>query len=118
MNQRTPTLPQFPGDIAPVPAPAPLRSEQPWTVRRTSRPVSRPVKPRLTRRFEIEWLEDDNAVLDEIHVAPALPIFEKAFGAFTHGVLIHTTDGPVAVEDLVPGMHLCLLYTSPSPRDS
>ena len=39
-------------------------------------------------------------------VAPALPIFEQAFGAFTHGVLIQTTEGPVAVEDLIPGMML------------
>lgn len=83
-----------------------LRTEQPWTVRRASRPLTRPQpKARLSRRFEVEWLEDGE-IFDEVHVAPALPIFEKAFGAFTHGVLIQTTNGPVAVEDLVPGMHL------------
>ena len=44
--------------------------------------------------------------MDAVQAAPALPVYEKAFGAFTHGVLIQTSEGPVAVEDLVPGMHL------------
>lgn len=82
-----------------------LRTEQPWTVRRASMPAPQARAARLTRRFEIEWLDGEN-VMDGVHVAPALPVFEKAFGAFTHGVLIQTTEGPVAVEDLVPGMHL------------
>lgn len=82
-----------------------LRTEQPWTVRRASRPAPQPQAARLTRRFEVEWL-DGTSVMDATFVAPALPIFEKAFGAFTHGVLINTTEGPVAIEDLVPGMHL------------
>lgn len=85
--------------------PAGLRAEQPWTVRRATRPVPQPRTARVTRRFEIEWLEGEN-VMDTIRVAPALPVFEKAFGAFTHGVLIQTTEGPVAVEDLIPGMYL------------
>ena len=98
----SPSLPEFPAKSS--------RSQQAWTVRRQ---VSRPVTPsapavpraRITRRFETEWLEDGN-VQSNVAVAPALPIFEKAFGAFTHGILVHTTQGPVAVEDLYPGMHL------------
>lgn len=39
-------------------------------------------------------------------IAPASPVFEDAFGAFAHGTLISTTSGPVAVEDLDPGMKL------------
>ena len=81
-------------------------SEPAWTVRRTSRPMpTAQPKARVTRRFDIEWLEDGEARF-ETKAAPALPVFEQAFGAFTHGVLIQTTDGPVAVEDLMPGMHL------------
>lgn len=86
-------------------ASARLRTEQPWTVRRNARPAPQHGTSRLTRRFEIEWLEGEN-VMDATRVAPALPIFERAFGAFAHGVLIQTADGPVAVEDLVPGMYL------------
>jgi len=76
-----------------------------WTARRTSRPVvSRPLT-RLNRRFEFEWL-DDRGVQSDVRTAPALPVFEQAFGAFAHGVLVQTAEGPVAVEDLVPGMVL------------
>lgn len=100
----SPTLPQFPERSS-------RRVSDPaWTVRRqVSRPITaspQPPKARITRRFEIEWLDANGDVDSDIIVAPALPAFENAFGAFTHGVLIHTTEGPVAVEDLVPGMHL------------
>ena len=100
MNVSSPNLPSYSRATS-----TGLRTEQPWTVRRASRPAPQLQSARLTRRFEVEWLEG-NTVMDATHVAPALPVFEKAFGAFTHGVLIQTTEGPVAVEDLVPGMHL------------
>ena len=95
----SPTLPEMPKLSSRV------RSEPAWTVpRRTiSRiPVSRtPAAPkaRVTRRFEYEWLELGQ-VQSAISVAPALPAFEAAFNAFTHGALIQTSEGPVAVEDL------------------
>ena len=37
-------------------------------------------------------------------LAPAIPEFEEAFSSFARGTVIATTDGPVAIEDLVPGM--------------
>ena len=80
-------------------------SESAWTARRVSRPTSAIPRARISRRFETEWLRDGE-VHSDITVAPALPAFEQAFGAFAHGVLFQTTDGPVAVEDLVPGMYL------------
>ena len=101
----SPTLPPFP-ELS-----ARTVSEPAWTVpsRTVSRtPVSRaPNKPksRITRRFECEWLED-GLVQSAITVAPALPAFEAAFNAFTHGTIIQTSQGPVAVEDLCPGMML------------
>ncbi len=76
-----------------------------WTARRVSRPAPVAPKARVSRRFETEWLQDGE-VMSNMVVAPALPAFEQAFGAFTHGVLIQTTEGPVAVEDLIPGMYL------------
>lgn len=99
----TPNLQSF--QVFPERTVSRLRTEQPWTVRRPVKPAPHPRAARLTRRFEFEWLEG-NDVMDGVHIAPALPVFEKAFGAFSHGVLIQTTEGPVAVEDLVPGMLL------------
>ncbi len=99
----SPTLPPFPEmNARPV-------SETAWTARRKSvselRPISRSpaLRARVTRRFECEWLEDDD-VLSLVSVAPALPAFEAAFNAFTHGALIQTEEGPVAIEDVMPGM--------------
>lgn len=82
-----------------------VHSEARWTARRVSRTLSKPLSARLTRRFDIEWL-DGSEVQSSSHVAPALPAFEQAFGAFAHGILIQTTDGPIGVEDLEPGMFL------------
>lgn len=102
--------------VSPTLPPFPERSERrvsepAWTVRRR---VSRPPVPatpglpkaRITRRFETEWLDASGGIQSNVAIAPALPAFEAAFGAFTHGVLIQTSEGPVAVEDLVPGMLL------------
>ena len=82
-------------------------ADQAWTVRKSKMPRAEVTMPkaRVTRRFETEWLEDGQ-VQSHTTTAPAFPAFEQAFSAFSHGVLIHTTNGPVAVEDLEPGMHL------------
>jgi len=101
----SPTLPPFP-ELS-----ARTVSEPAWTVPR--RPVSRPrstgivakPKSRVMRRFEAEWLQD-GLVEETVMTAPALPAFEAAFNAFTHGALIQTSEGPVAVEDLYPGIML------------
>ena len=80
--------------------------------RRFATPATRPVvQPEkrivpLTRRFEIMWLDEAGDVQELTKIAPALPAFEEAFSAFTHGTQFATTEGPVAVEDLVPGMRL------------
>ena len=60
----------------------------------------------LTRRYEVSWLAADDSVQSAIHVAPAIAEFEEAFSAFARGSVIATSDGPVAVEDLVPGMEV------------
>ena len=82
------------------------RPTKAWTVR--SAPVQRRQvrQVALTRRYEVMWLNDDCQIEDFIRVAPAIPVFEQAFSAFAHGVLINTAQGPVAVEDLVPGMEI------------
>jgi len=83
-----------------------IPENKPWTVRTPTRPLRPKVQTRplpLTRRFELEWLEADGEIADITKIAPALPAFEEAFAAFTHGTLIQTPEGPVAVEDLAPG---------------
>lgn len=100
MTYSPPSVTTLPGHTSRRPL-----AEQPWTVRRTTRPIAPQISARLTRRFETEWLEGQN-VMEAIHTAPALPAFEQAFGAFAHGALMQTTEGPVAIEDLMPGTYL------------
>ncbi len=75
-----------------------------WTARKDVRPAVTPTVVPYTRRYEIRWIDDTGMVEDLIRVAPAMPLFEAGFSAFTHGALISTPDGQVAVEDLEPGM--------------
>ncbi|MEO0921822.1 MAG: Hint domain-containing protein [Pseudomonadota bacterium] len=56
------------------------------------------------RKYRISYLNSKGAVHWTEQIAPAKVIFEQAFSAFTHGTPIMTPDGPVAVQDLEPGM--------------
>lgn len=55
------------------------------------------------RNYEVAALREDTSLFIGQSSAPAIPLFENAFSAFTHGSLVHTTSGFVAVEDLQPG---------------
>jgi hypothetical protein len=55
------------------------------------------------RTYEVAALREDASLFIGQSSAPAIPLFESAFSAFTHGSLIQTTLGPIAVEDLQPG---------------
>lgn len=55
------------------------------------------------RNYEVAALREDDSLFIGQSAAPAIPLFEDAFSAFTHGSLIQTTTGLVAVEDLQPG---------------
>lgn len=65
-------------------------------------PVNR--TSRLTRRYEVAYLAGDGTIACDTRIAAAAPEIEEAFSSFARGTVIATTDGPVAVEDLVPGM--------------
>ena len=67
-------------------------------------PVRTPHSAPLTRRYEIAYLDAAGRFDTCTRLAPAIPEFEEAFSAFARGTVIATDDGPVAVEDLVPGM--------------
>lgn len=60
----------------------------------------------LTRRYEVAGLTPAGLLTDFSSVAPATPIFEEAFAGFARGTLIGTVGGPVAIEDLTPGMEI------------
>ncbi|MFN3209518.1 MAG: Hint domain-containing protein [Roseovarius sp.] len=65
-------------------------------------PAGRPVRP--MRKFQIASLGADGQPRWTDQIAPAMPIFDSAFSAFSHGTLLHTPSGQVAVQDIVPGM--------------
>jgi hypothetical protein len=86
---------------------APMRPMAPATPIPSPHAAPRPQRALpLARRYEIDWMTPDGELRSRIDIAPALPVFEEAFSAFTHGVPILTTEGEVAVEDLLPGMTL------------
>jgi hypothetical protein len=61
-----------------------------------------PTRPQL-RRYETLSLLPNGDIAETRQIAPALPLFEDAFSAFTRGSLVETDTGPVSVEDLLPG---------------
>lgn len=69
--------------------------QDPATLRASNRPQ--------LRRYEVASLLPNGNIADTRHIAPALPLFEDAFCAFSRGSLVGTENGPVAVEDLLPG---------------
>lgn len=74
-----------------------------------------PRTAQATRTYEIIHLRRDGAICRARHIAPATPAFEAAFTAFARGTLITTTRGPVAIEDLEPGMKIVTNERGPSP---
>jgi len=68
------------------------------------KPAPHPSLP--NRTYEINWLANDGEICRRIISAPAHPLIEAAFTGFARGCLIHTPDGPVAVEDFRPGMNV------------
>ena len=89
--------------LPPRPLPSGLR-HRPTSVPLPGRPISERRAPAPVRRFEILY-ENARGDIDEMaQMAPAIPPFEAAFSAFAHGTLILGADGPIAIEDLLPGM--------------
>lgn len=89
----------------PVAARASVRAER-FGMTHSSLTSSKGEKPAAQlpkRSYEVAALRTDGSLFIGQSTAPATPLFESAFSAFTHGSLIRTTMGPVAVEDLQPG---------------
>jgi len=72
----------------------------PHTTKRDDLPLGD--RPQL-RPCRINWLLPDGGFDDTRLLIPAHPLFEDAFCAFARGSLIETPQGPLAIEDLLPG---------------
>ena len=68
-----------------------------------------------SRRYDLMWLRSDGSIGEASRRAPASPVFEDAVGAFCRGTLIATAEGPVAVEDLLPGMRVTVAEGGHAP---
>lgn len=68
------------------------------------RPPPDPCTP--TRSCEILALDRDGRLVEEVRAAPVHPLFDAAFTAIARGALVLTEAGPMAVEDLVPGIRV------------
>ena len=62
----------------------------------------------MIRRYRFNWIDTKSVVHEREQPAPALAVVQAAFSAFAHGTLLTTREGPVAVEDLIPGDRLVL----------
>lgn len=67
----------------------------------------------LTRKYEIAGLTPAGNRVDSTIIAPATPDFETACGSFARGTLVATPYGPIAVEDLEPGMDIDTVDNGP-----
>ena len=97
------------GSNTPLPPPGsgrPLRASEPGKNRRDVP---------LTRRYDVSVRTPHGEIDSFTRVAPATAMFEDAFAAFARGTLIATAQGPVAVEDLAPGMTIQTVSAGPQP---
>ena len=58
----------------------------------------------LNRPFSIAWRTQSGVTAYDTIFAPAIPVVEAACSSLARGVLVSTTQGQIAVEDLEPGM--------------
>ncbi len=95
-----PHRPGTPGSSLPLPS---VPGTQGWTVRKTSEIGARALP---MRRYEVTALTPEGEFIDEIRRGPAHPAFEAAFAALARGTILATEFGPMAVEDLEPGIRI------------
>ncbi len=62
--------------------------------------------PRRTvpqRKYSVSFLLSGGGIGEKTCIAPATPAFEDAFAALGRGTILQSQNGPIAVEDLLPG---------------
>ncbi|SFR41402.1 Hint domain-containing protein [Litoreibacter janthinus] len=70
------------------------------------RAAAQPRTRAMSRPYNIAWLTPDGNARYDTVVAPALPAIESACANMARGAIVSTDNGPVAVEDLTPGMRI------------
>ncbi len=71
--------------------------------------------PERSQTVTTLYLRSDGSTGEARHIVPTSPVFAAAFSAFARGTLITTTRGPIAVEDLRPGMKILTNERGPAP---
>ncbi|RLJ59391.1 Hint domain-containing protein [Litoreibacter meonggei] len=79
------------------------------------RTAARPRTRAMARPYNIAWLTPDGEERYDTVVAPALPVIESACASMARGAIVSTANGPVAVEDLSPGMMISTSEYGPIP---
>ncbi|TNF63784.1 MAG: hypothetical protein EP307_04420, partial [Rhodobacteraceae bacterium] len=69
----------------------------------------------ILRRARSLSLGPNGRIDEKDFLIPVMPLFEGAFTAFARGALVDTTDGPVAIEDLLPGDRVLTVDGDPMP---
>lgn len=69
----------------------------------------------MSRPYQIAWLGQDGRRAYDTVIAPSVPVIESACASMARGALIQTADGPVAVEDLIPGTPVMTSEYGPLP---
>jgi len=72
----------------------------------------RPVLPQ-TRMCEAAYLDHNSEIQNYRRTVAEIPLFTDAFCAIARGTLITTDNGPIAVEDLLPGDQICTVDNGP-----
>lgn len=69
----------------------------------------------MSRPYNVAWLTTSGDVNFDTVIAPSIPLIEAACANVARGTLITTSQGAVAVEDLVPGMDIVTSEYGPLP---
>lgn len=57
----------------------------------------------LMRKYEVAHLTSSSQISETLVSAPAIAMFDDAFGAIGRGAILQTANGPMAIEDILPG---------------
>lgn len=78
-------------------------SQRPLSATDRLGPLGERPRPGAMRRMEVAWLTEDFSIAERSLAVPQSEMFEAAISGFARGTLLATPEGPLAIEDLLPG---------------